>query len=146
MEALHALLNCREQLIIFIRNHMSEVVKLLLNSGVLKYDKYKLAFDDQSKETPEARSSEILCILTDFVQEDEKHYWTFIDFLCGNKEYEKTLHILESEYKRLKGEFTTNENSEDTLSKMKKLQHKSATELNGMLLYLVARDLINLVY
>ena len=86
---LKILLNCREQLAVFIRNNLEDITCFLHGKDIINREKYRDATDSTSAKTDDERAKIILRLLEDKVEEDTSHYLTFYNYLKSKKEYSK---------------------------------------------------------
>ena len=96
---LEALLECRDQVQITIRNYMPEITKFLRKSKIIDLSLYSEVNDPQNRNPPHTKATLVYQRLQAMVQQDEKKYYgIFVDYLRKNSKYEKTVSMLDKAY------------------------------------------------
>ena len=95
---LEALLECSEQVTITIRNYLGEITKFLRKNGIIDLSLCNQVNGPTAREQPDANATLVYQRLQDIVQQDEKYYGIFVDYLRNNSQYSKTVSMLDKAY------------------------------------------------
>ena len=95
---LEALLECKKQVQITIRNYLKEMTEVLRKKKIIELLLYNEVIDRQSCELPDTKARVVYQRLQAMVQQDEQYYVIFVDFLRRSPKFEKTVKMLDKVY------------------------------------------------
>ena len=95
---LDALLDCNEQVTVTIRNYLGEITKFLRKSKIIDLSLYNQVNDPTSRDPPDTKATLVYQRLQAMVQQDEKYYGIFVEYLRKSPKYEKTVKMLDEAY------------------------------------------------
>ena len=95
---LETLLECSEQVTITIRNYLGEITEFLRKNGIIDLSLCNQVNSPTTREQPDANATLVYQRLQDIVQQDEKYYGIFVDYLRKKPKYSKTVSMLDKAY------------------------------------------------
>ena len=95
---LEALLECSDQVQITIRNYLGEITKFLRKSKIIDLSLYSEVNDPQNRNPPHTKATLVYQRLQAMVEQDEKYYGIFVEYLRKSPKYEKTVKMLDEAY------------------------------------------------
>ncbi len=98
---LRVLLKYHSQLVASIRNNLEDISLFLYNEKIILKSFYNDATDLHSRFGEEEKAKKILRALENKVQEDEKIFLKFLEYLFSKTQYSKLRGVLVSEYEML---------------------------------------------
>ncbi len=98
MAAMHTLNKFNKQIEIYIRNRLKEIAQDLLSKNLLSRELYKHVTDTRTRESEDNLAHEVFVKLSDYVEEDEDNYKTFVNLLSEKDKLYSTLHDEYSRY------------------------------------------------
>ena len=93
-----ALIQCNEQVTIIIRNYLGVITKFLWKNKIIHYKLYNEVNDPNIHDPPDTKAKLVYQRLQDMVQQDEKYYGIFVDYLRNKSEYGKIVSMLDKVY------------------------------------------------
>ena len=90
---------CAEQATITVRNNLEDISSFLMDEDIIDYALFKEVTDPKTRSTPDALATLVYGKLRDEVQENDKLYHTFVDYLRADySKYKVTVDMLDEVY------------------------------------------------
>ena len=93
-----ALLECKKQVQITIRNYLKEITEVLRKKKIIELSLHNEVNDPQSRDLPDTKAKVVYQRLQAMVKQDEQYYVIFVDLLRKSPKFEKTVKMLDKVY------------------------------------------------